>query len=375
MVLDAKTIILIVTVVVGAILITAVVGMLLSYAKYKSMMNNNKYTPWTTDDWKQPNFKVDAVVTYVDSKDASWKALKNKYIEKSNAQKMDKSDRWNDNRAPNTIEEIELCLLSLLKNAPFLRTIWLVTQRPQQPECLSRNRKLSRALSVGAIRMVHHDQMMAPDILPVFNSNAIECHLHNIPGLVERFVYLNDDMIITKPLDIRDVFDGLGRPVLHGSTRMMFKFPPMCKASDAYYCMQQRARNTESSLMWTFTAWHQFKTYTKTWYKDCVEHHRALLESTNSFSSRFRSSKEVWIVQLLSLYGLCRGLVSLPDPYRPNPIGRYINCLVYFSLPSVSYITSNITALCINNCNKEVNSAKMQEFFKGLKGALQQQED
>ena len=140
-----------------------------------------------------------------------------------------------------------------------MRTIWLVTQRPQQPECLSRNTKLSMALSVGVIRLVHHDQMMPQNILPVFNSNAIECHLHNIPGLAERFVYLNDDMLITKRLDVRDVFDGLGRPVLHGSTNMMFKVPVVCRASEAYYCMQQRARNTESSYMWTFSVWHSSK--------------------------------------------------------------------------------------------------------------------
>ena len=63
------------------------------------MLNKNKYAPWTMNGWKQPNFKVDAVVTYVDSKDPSWKALKKKYMETSEAQNMDNSDRWNDQRA------------------------------------------------------------------------------------------------------------------------------------------------------------------------------------------------------------------------------------------------------------------------------------
>jgi len=36
------------------------------------------------------------------------------------------------------------------------------------------------------------------DDLPTFNSAAIECHLHRIPGLSENFLYFNDDFLLGK---------------------------------------------------------------------------------------------------------------------------------------------------------------------------------
>ena len=38
------------------------------------------------------------------------------------------------------------------------------------------------------------------EILPTFNSHAIELHMHKIKGLSEHFVYFNDDMILNAPV-------------------------------------------------------------------------------------------------------------------------------------------------------------------------------
>ena len=34
--------------------------------------------------------------------------------------------------------------------------------------------------------------------LPTFSSPAIEAHLHRIPGLSDKFIYLNDDVMFGK---------------------------------------------------------------------------------------------------------------------------------------------------------------------------------
>lgn len=43
---------------------------------------------------------------------------------------------------------------------------------------------------------VPHDAVIPAPFLPTFNSHVIESFLHRIPGLAERFVYLNDDVFI-----------------------------------------------------------------------------------------------------------------------------------------------------------------------------------
>eukprot|EP00662_Eupelagonemidae_sp_cell21_P042208 gene42208-20399_t len=42
--------------------------------------------------------------------------------------------------------------------------------------------------------------------LPVFASPTIECHLHRIPGLSRRFIYLNDDTFFGAPLHPEDFY-------------------------------------------------------------------------------------------------------------------------------------------------------------------------
>src|SRR5690606_31158265 len=77
-------------------------------------------------------------------------------------------------------------LRSLELHAPWVRTVYLVTCRPQVPAWLR--------LDHPRLRIVHHDEIMTPDYAqPTFNSNVIETALHRIPGISKRFVYFNDD--------------------------------------------------------------------------------------------------------------------------------------------------------------------------------------
>jgi hypothetical protein len=46
--------------------------------------------------------------------------------------------------------------------------------------------------------------------LPTFNSHAIETCLHRIPGLAEHFLYLNDDMLLGRPVRAETFFHGNG---------------------------------------------------------------------------------------------------------------------------------------------------------------------
>jgi hypothetical protein len=62
-------------------------------------------------------------------------------------------------------------------------------------------------LSEPRVRLVTHREVFRePAALPSFNSNAIEMHLHRIPGLARRFLYLNDDVFLGAPVSPDDFF-------------------------------------------------------------------------------------------------------------------------------------------------------------------------
>jgi hypothetical protein len=52
----------------------------------------------------------------------------------------------------------------------------------------------------------------------VFNSHAIEACLHRVPGLAEHFLYLNDDVMVVRPLPAGRFFTSTGAPKFFPST-------------------------------------------------------------------------------------------------------------------------------------------------------------
>ncbi|MET0261761.1 MAG: hypothetical protein ABW223_02600 [Rariglobus sp.] len=101
-------------------------------------------------------------------------------------------------------------LRSLELYAPWVRTIYLVTCRPQVPAWLR--------LDHPRLRVVHHDEIMGNDVeLPTFNSNVIESFLHRIPGISKQFLYFNDDYFLGAPITPLDFLTADGRIRVFGT--------------------------------------------------------------------------------------------------------------------------------------------------------------
>ena len=109
----------------------------------------------------------------------------------------------NPNRTRDNLETLKFSLRSLELYAPWRRTVYIVTCRPQCPAWLDRGHP--------ALRIVHHDEIMPADFLPTFNSFAIQSYLHEIPGLSRRFVAFDDDMLLTRPTSLDDFVERDGR--------------------------------------------------------------------------------------------------------------------------------------------------------------------
>ncbi len=140
---------------------------------------------------------VDIVYTWVDDRDPDWQARRASVEPMSSGLSTDALHRGRtENR-----DELRYSLRSLCAYAGWYRKIWLVTDG-QRPSWLADDPRLSV--------VSHRDIFTDPDVLPTFNSHAIESQLHHIDGLAEHFIYLNDDVFIGRPLRPETFFTGAG---------------------------------------------------------------------------------------------------------------------------------------------------------------------
>ena len=143
--------------------------------------------------------KIDAVITWVDGNDLNWQKKINKYLKV----KKDFSKKKNLVRY-NSIGEIDITIKSILKFAPFIKKIFLVTddQKPQSfQELQLKAKKLNKELILVDHKIIFKNY---EEFLPCFNSCSIGNMLYKIPDLSEKFIIFNDDtflMRLTKPSD------------------------------------------------------------------------------------------------------------------------------------------------------------------------------
>ena len=133
--------------------------------------------------------KIDFVISWVNGEDPEWISKRNSYKEEINADV--RNERYRD------FGTLKYLLRGIDLYAPWVRKVYLVTEG-HLPEWLNKD--------CDKLEIVCHKDFMPAEVLPTFNSNAIEMYLHKIPGLSEKFVYFNDDMIILKKLEETDFF-------------------------------------------------------------------------------------------------------------------------------------------------------------------------
>lgn len=134
---------------------------------------------------------VDVVYTWVDGSDPDWRArmlATQRSVDLTNAEPSSISDSRYASH-----EELRYSLRSLEYYASWVRRIFIVTDG-QVPSWLD--------TANSQITVVDHREIFSdPSVLPVFNSHAIESQLHHIPGLADRYLYLNDDCFFLRPTD------------------------------------------------------------------------------------------------------------------------------------------------------------------------------
>lgn len=144
------------------------------------------------------SFPIDVVYTWVDDSDPEWQAAHERAVAVS-GDTQQRREASGAARFRNR-DELRYSLRSLHAHAPWVRRIHVVTAG-QRPEWL---------LDHPDVVVVDHRDILPEDALPTFNSHAIETALHRIPGLADHYVYLNDDMLLARPLRPETFFTPAG---------------------------------------------------------------------------------------------------------------------------------------------------------------------
>ncbi len=155
---------------------------------------------------------IDAVVTWVDGADPAHRRRLQDFL----ATRADAAPAAAHPTRFNDAGELEYCIASILRFAPWFRTLHIVTDA-QTPALV---RQLAATPWEGRVRIVDHREIFAgfERHLPTFNSRAIITALWRIPGLSDDFVYFNDDMVLLRPVEPGDFFRD-GKVVLRGAWR------------------------------------------------------------------------------------------------------------------------------------------------------------
>lgn len=283
----------------------------------------------------QGNFPIDIVYTWVDSADESFRELLAAHLPpgaETNKTTLSKA-RFACH------EELRYSLRSIERYAPWYNHIYIVTNG-QVPVWLRRHPKVT---------VVKHDQILAPEYLPTFNSHVIGSALHRIPGLSEHYIYFNDDVMLLRPIKRTDAFTETGLSYGFISFNQIGNGPPVPHET----ATEWGAKNARDLMLRDWGHWfdrrftHMFHPQRRSVAEDCER--RFAAEYDRFRRNRFRQPDDILCCSFLHHYvGYLTGRTLLarsrgwyvrvraltaPRDYarllaeRAKPRGRQVVCL------------------------------------------------
>lgn len=172
-------------------------------ATWQRWISSGASTPTGARAWNQVGFPVDAVFTWVDGADPEWDARRRARLAADAAATALDEDHDSVSAARFVSrDEIYYSVSCVRAFMPWIRAIYIVTDGQVHARV---------AAEFPDVKFVsHRDIFPDPEVLPVFNSRAIESCIHRIPGLSEHFIYFNDDVMVVKPVAVDSFFQANG---------------------------------------------------------------------------------------------------------------------------------------------------------------------
>ena len=183
--------------------------------------------------------ELDAVITWVDGSDPQH-VQKRRGALSTAAYRFARSRNGAEETRFSNLGEIYYCIASILKYAPFIRNIYIVTDN-QVPGHIQ-DFAGQGICDPGRIRIVDHRTIFEgyEEFLPTFNSRSIELMLWRISGLSEDFLYFNDDVFLNGPVSRSDFLDSSGRLVVYGRPRPVWPYLIKYRVKRLKYSLEGR---------------------------------------------------------------------------------------------------------------------------------------
>lgn len=239
-------------------------------------------------------FSIDAVITWVDGQDPKHikkrhAALKSEAITTQEGIDVTRFDQYN---------ELTYCIHSIFKFAPWIRTIFIVTD-DQVPPIME---ELRGSEYEKRVVLVDHTQIFEgfEQYLPTFNSLTIESFLWRIHGLSEHFIYFNDDFFLMQPVLPEDFFYN-DKVVVRGtwktqSNKKIWRFLYQRKnaLNNLYRCVQEKSAGLAGFSRRFFSIAHVPMALKKTTMENIwLQNPERFLENLHF---PFRDIKQFWIL-------------------------------------------------------------------------------
>lgn len=238
---------------------------------------------------------IDLVYLWVDGSDTEWLKKKQKYlIESDKTYTVEATDtcRTKDNG------ELQISLRSVEKHMPWINKIFIVTDN-QIPTWLDTTN--------SKIKVVFHKDFIPEEVLPTFNSSALELYLHRIPDLSEHFIYSNDDMFVNCDLSPEFFFTKDGQPIIRLQKSTCRKKADKSTYSYMVVKMQELVRK-KFGKFYNLEPHHNFDAYTKTLCEKCEDEFKN--EYKTRELNRFRVDEDTHR-SLISFYALATNQAKL----------------------------------------------------------------
>lgn len=145
-------------------------------------------------------FPIDFIFPYVDNTQDQWrKTFKEFCITTNRENRLDTID----NERYDNFNLLKYLLRSIDKFMPWVNNLFIIVQdKTQVPDWVNKD----------SIQIIEHKDFIPEQFLPTYNSTTIEMFLGKIPNLSDHFIYSNDDLFITQPLQPEDFFTDDGKP-------------------------------------------------------------------------------------------------------------------------------------------------------------------
>lgn len=134
---------------------------------------------------------IDIVIPWVDPSDPVWQNEKKKYQKNVTVDEDIREIRFRD------WDNLQYVFRSIDKFAPWINRVHFVTFG-HIPKWMNTN--------CPKLHIVHHEDFIPKEYLPLFSSHVIELNMNKIPGLSEKFIYFNDDIFLIRPVKATDFF-------------------------------------------------------------------------------------------------------------------------------------------------------------------------